>query len=114
MARRAWQAFDKRGRELGPTKGKKERIVPFDMVLQEAIKKLWEENGKHEFVFAFKDGKTPGPTWIKGRFNKWLSRAKVELKGRKIVPHSSRHSLASLLEARGISRTCLGIRISRL
>jgi integrase len=34
MVRRAWQAFDKRSRELGPTKGKKERIAPFDMVLQ--------------------------------------------------------------------------------
>jgi hypothetical protein len=27
--------------------------VPFDTILQEAIKKLWAENGKGEFVFIF-------------------------------------------------------------
>ncbi|MDR1899798.1 MAG: hypothetical protein LBQ55_07320 [Treponema sp.] len=45
--RRAWQRFDYRARELGPTKSKKERAAPFDEVLQEAIKKLWEENGQY-------------------------------------------------------------------
>jgi len=39
----------------------------------------------------------------KKRFPKWLERAGIELNGRRIVPHSSRHSLASLLEARGVS-----------
>jgi integrase/recombinase XerD len=88
---------------LGPPKGKRERNAPFDPVLQEAIKKLWGKNGKHEFVFCFKDGTFPGPNWIRTRFTKWLERAKIELKGRDIVPHSSRHSLASLLEERGVS-----------
>jgi integrase len=101
--RRAWQNFNKRDRELGTTKGKKERIAPFDTVLQDAIKKLWAENGKHEFVLSFKNGKTPGPSWIRGRFEKWLNRAGIKLNGRKIVPHSSRHSLATLLEVRGVS-----------
>jgi integrase/recombinase XerD len=54
-------------------------------------------------VFAFKDGTIPGPSWIKGRFKNWLTRAGIELKGRQIVPHSSRHSLASILEERGVS-----------
>jgi integrase/recombinase XerD len=103
LVRRAWQDFDRRNREMGPTKGKKERLAPFDSVLQEAIKKLWEENGEHEYVFSFANGKTPGPSWIRCRFKKWIIRAGIELNGRKIVPHSSRHSLASLLEARGVS-----------
>jgi integrase len=103
LIRRSWQDFDRRSREMGPTKGKKERLAPFDSVLQEAVKKLWEENGEHEYVFSFANGKTPGPSWIKGRFKKWIIRAGIELNGRKIVPHSSRHSLASLLEARGVS-----------
>jgi integrase len=90
-------------RVLGPPKGKKVRNVPFDPVLQEAIKKLWEENGRHEFVFSYKNGATPGPSWIHGRFTKWLEHAGIELGGRKIVPHSARHSLASLLEAKGVS-----------
>jgi integrase len=72
-------------------------------LLQAAIKKLWKENGQHEFVFSYKNGKTPGPSWTRGRFKKWLARAGIKLNGRDIVPHSSRHSLATLLEARGAS-----------
>ena len=55
-----------------------------------------------EFVFSYKDGTTPGPSWIKGRFKKWMARAGIETGGRRIAPHSARHSLASLLEARGV------------
>jgi integrase len=98
----AWQNFDKKKKVLGPPKGKKEREAPFDPVLQEAIKKLWAENGGHDFVFCRKDGSLPGPSWIYAHFPKWLKRAGIELDGRKIVPHSSRHSLASLLEERGV------------
>jgi len=101
--RRAWQNFNIRNRVLGPPKGKKARIVPFDPILQEAIKKLWEENGKHEFVFCWKNGETIGPSWTYVNFKKWLARAGIELNGREIVPHSSRHSLASLLEEKGVS-----------
>ena len=100
--RRAWQMFESKDRVLGPPKSKKPRDTLFDPILQEAIKKLWEENGKHEYVICYKNGKTPGPSWIKGRFPKWLERAGIELGGREIVPHSSRHSLASLLEAKGV------------
>ena len=99
----AWQAFDRKNKVLGPPKGKRDRDAPFDLVLQGAIKKLWEENGQHEFVFSFKDGTIPGSSWINGRFKKWLERAGIEIKGRRIVPHSSRHSLASILEERGVS-----------
>jgi integrase len=100
--RKAWKNFTYKRRKLGTTKSKKERTVHFDEFLQEAIKKLWEENGQHEFVFSFKNGTTPGPSWIKGRFSKWIARAGIELNGRKLVPHSSRHSLASILEERNV------------
>ena len=104
IVKNAWQNFDdKNGKVLGPPKGKREREAPFDPVLQEAIKKLWAENGKHEFVFSYPDGKTPGPSWISGHFPKWLKRAGIEIGGRVIVPHSARHTLASLLEEKGIS-----------
>jgi integrase/recombinase XerD len=99
----AWQNFNKKNRVFGPPKGKKERTAPFDPVLQAAIKKLWAENGQHEYVFAFKNSSYPHPGWIRRRFPKWLERAGIKLDGRKIVPHSSRHSLASLLEERGVS-----------
>jgi hypothetical protein len=60
MVRRAWQQFDRADRVLGSPKGKGERKALFDPVPQEAVKKLWEENGKHEFVFCRKDGSLPG------------------------------------------------------
>jgi len=102
--RRAWQNFDsKEKRVLGPPKGKRERIAPFDPVTQEAIKKLWEENGRHEFVFSWKNGEVIGPSWIYFNFERWIKRAGIELNGRKIVPHSARHSLASMLEERDVS-----------
>ena len=101
--RRAWQNFDNKNKRVeGPPKGKKTRKVSFDPVLQEAIKKLWSENGKHEYVFCWKDGSMPGPSWIRFNFKRWLERADINLDGRKIVPHSSRHSLASLLEEKGV------------
>jgi integrase/recombinase XerD len=101
--RRAWQNFDRVDKVLGPPKGKKERKAPFDPVLQEAVKKLWMEEGEHEFVFSRKDGSIPGSSWIYAHFPIWLKRAGIDMGGRKIVPHSSRHSLASLLEERGVS-----------
>jgi len=98
----SWQCYNKNSRVLGPTKGKRERNAPFDPMLQEAIRKLWEENGRHEFVFCRKTGKLPGASWINRNFPRWLARAEIELDGREIVPHSSRHSLASLLEEKGV------------
>jgi integrase len=100
--RRAWKNFSYKRRSIGPTKSKRMRTVLFDEFLQQAIKKLWKENGQHEYVFSFKDGTTPGPSWIKGRFKKWVARAGIELNGRNLVPHSSRHSLASVLEDHGV------------
>jgi site-specific recombinase XerD len=64
---------------------------------------MWEENGRHEYVFCHPDGSILEPSWIRCRFPEWLRCAGIELGGRKIVPHSARHSLASLLEERGIS-----------
>ena len=103
IVRRAWQKFEAKSRVMGPPKGKKERDAPFDPILQDAIKKLWQENGQHKYVISYKDGETPKGSWIKLRFDQWLKRAGIELGGRRIVPHSARHSLASLLEARGVS-----------
>ena len=98
----SWQCYNKKTRVLGPTKGKKSREAPFDPILQQAIKKLWEENGQHEFVFCWRYGRTPGSSWVNRNLPLWLERAGIKLGGRKIVPHSARHSLASLMIARGV------------
>ncbi|MDR3160619.1 MAG: site-specific integrase [Spirochaetaceae bacterium] len=99
----ARQKYDSKDRVFGPTKSKKERDAPFDPILQQAIKKIREENGQHEYVFCHPDGSILKPSWIRRRFPQWLKRAGIELGGREIVSHSARHSLASLLEERGIS-----------
>ena len=83
-----------------PPKGKRDRDTLFDPILQEAIKKLIYVNGQHEFVFSYKDGTTPGAKWFYEHFQKWLKRAGIEPTGRKIVPHSARHSLALLRDKR--------------
>jgi integrase len=87
-------------------KGKRNRKTLFDSILQDAIKKLWEENGKHEFVFSyrkpFKGSVTPGASWIEFHFEKWLERAGIERRGRDIVSHSARHSLATFLHDKGV------------
>ena len=44
-----------------------------------------------------------GTNWWKRHFSKWLKRAGIELSDRNIVSHSSRHSLASMLEEKGVS-----------
>jgi len=110
--RRAWKNFSYKRRKIGTPKSKRSRVILFDEYLQNAIKKLWQENGQHEYVFSFKPepdkngvmqpAKTPGPSWIKGRFKKWIARAGIELNGRNLVPHSSRHSLAAVLEGHDV------------
>jgi integrase len=103
VVRRAWQNFgSKSKRVLGPPKSKRERVAPFDPVLQDAIRKLWAENGRHEFVFCHKDGSVIGPNWTKFNLSKWLDRAGINTEGREIVPHSARHSLASMLEEKKV------------
>ena len=93
--RRSCQCFEnKHKRKLGPTKGKRNRKTLFDPILQGAIKKLWEENGKHEFVFSYKKpfrgSITPGASWIRCNFEKWLERASIErtAKSRRLNPHT--------------------------
>jgi integrase len=99
----AWQCYSKKKKMLlGPTKSKRDRDAPIDPILQEAVKKLWEVNGRHEFIFSRKTGKLPSSSWINRNLRLWIERAGIELGGRDIVPHSSRHSLASILEERGI------------
>jgi integrase len=58
-------------RRPGTPKGKREREAPFDEVLQEAIKKLWVENGEHEYVFSFKGGRRDHPGFRCGSENGW-------------------------------------------
>jgi integrase len=90
-------------RVMGDTKSHKTRDTIFPEQLQEAIRELWKAYGQHEFVFSYKDGTIPKASYIRYWLPRWLEKAKIDLDGRRIVPHSSRHSTASILEADGVS-----------
>jgi len=106
----AWKRFGDSNRELGDPKWHKKRTIPFPEQLKAAIKELWEEQGIHELVFAWKKNfqkrphislkecDIPGPQWTNGRMRKWINRAELDVSNRTIVPHSARHSIATMLE----------------
>lgn len=98
----AWKNFDLASRELGDPKHHKVRVTSFSDVLQTAIRELWRVNGQHEYVFSRADGTVPGAQWWQSKVKKWFKRADIDTTGRRITPHSARHSLASALEARGV------------
>jgi integrase len=99
----AWKRFSSKTRELGDPKWHKTRDTIFPEQLQQAIRELWAAYGKHEFVFSRKDGTLPGSNYIRLLLPKWLEKAGIKVEGRRIVPHSSRHSTASILESDGVS-----------
>jgi len=103
--RHAWKRFGtKKNRTLGKPKWNKCREAPFCEDLQAAIKMLQKAVGVHDhgFVFCLKDGTIPHGKWIIGRLPTWIKKAGIDVAGRRIVPHSARHSLASALEESGV------------
>jgi integrase len=98
----AWKNYGRKIKELGDPKWHKIREVPFPVQLQRAIKDLWAAYGAHEFVFTRTDGTQPSANYISRHLPEWLEAAGIKLEGRKIVPHSARHSLASALENDGV------------
>lgn len=99
--RHAWKRFGSNKKEIGDPKCHKTRETIFPDQLKEAIKELWEAYGKHEFVFCKKDGSFPKAQYIRYWLPKWLKKAGINTEDRNIVPHSSRHSFGSILEANG-------------
>jgi len=102
---KAWKRFgSKKKRTIGDPKWHKLREAPFCEDLQNAIKILMEANGKqeHDYIFCRKDGSIPHGKWILEKLPKWMKLAGIEVAGRRIVPHSARHSLASCLENAGV------------
>lgn len=102
IVRHAWKRFsDPKKRELGDPKHHKLREAPYPDILKAALKALWKKNGKHEMAIAYTDGSQPSARVVAAMVGRWFKAAGIELDGRKITPHSARHSLASILEAQG-------------
>jgi len=104
IIRHAWQRYDSpTERSLGDPKWHKTREIAFPVQLQKAIRELWAAYGQHEFVFCNRKGQLPGSNYMQRWLPRWMEAAEIDLRGRNIVPHGSRHSLASALEDRGVS-----------
>jgi integrase len=102
--RNAWKRLGTRKAELSDPKWHKIRETPFPRPLQEAVRELWnaQQLDRREFVFCRADGTQPSSNYIARNLPKWIRAAGIDLKGRHIVPHSARHSLASALEANNV------------
>jgi integrase len=100
--RRAWKKFSLTSREEGDPKWHKTRDVPLPDLLVDALAALQAAYGKHEYVMSHPDGRVPSANWWRSRSKAVLERAGIKIDGRKITPHSARHSLASLLYQRGV------------
>ncbi len=103
IIRNAWKLYSSKKKILGDPKWHKIREVPFPVQLQKAIRELWDANGQHEFVFCNAKGELPSSGYMQHKLPRWIEAAGIDLGGRKIVPHGSRHSLASALEENGVS-----------
>jgi site-specific recombinase XerD len=100
--KKAWQSYNSRDRLLGPTKNKKERVVPFPPIVQNVIREYVKDNVKgsgndDSFLFIGKKGQVFNANWLRYHLDKWLIKAGIDKGGRRIVPHSCRSSLALLL-----------------
>jgi len=63
--------------------------------------------GEEAYVFANADGKPFGAQWWEDNFNRAVDKLKIDRRGRNLVPHSLRHSLATELRAAGVSDVLL-------
>jgi integrase len=103
IIRNAWQRYDSpQDRSLGDPKWHKIREIAFPVQLQDAIRELWAAYGQHDFVFCNAKGRLPGANYCRRWLPRWIAAAGIDLGNRDIVPHGSRHSLASALENDGV------------
>jgi len=80
------------------------RTVPMAKILSEQLKRYREEawnKTPDDLVFCNIDGSRLGETWWKKRFDKALERAGISIEGRRLRPHSFRHTLNTFLRASG-------------
>jgi integrase len=98
-------------RTEGGTKGGKARTVPAVDYVLEALKALPRVD---EYVISFPGGRRPGGIRDRGMrpgeydwrnaMRGAFERAGIDMASRKVTPHSSRHSIASVLLSRGVPK----------
>jgi integrase len=91
--------------DLGPPKSGKPRVCPLPSVAAKVLERHREDTGNirthpNDLVFCYDDGTRLGDTWWKKAFAGAMSRAGIPTRERHLRPHSLRHTLNTLLEAR--------------
>ncbi|MBN2564308.1 MAG: site-specific integrase, partial [Candidatus Eisenbacteria bacterium] len=88
---------------VGPPKSGKPRAAPLPPTTVSTLERLRAESRRSaddDLVFCYVDGSRLGGTWWRKRFVTAMKRAGLDREGRNLQPHSLRHSLATILEAR--------------
>jgi integrase len=92
--------------EIGEPKWGQKRNVPLPQKVSNMLSEL-RRRSEHilpdALVFHNPDGSRKGATWWNSRFNKAMKKAKIKHKERNLTGHSFRHSLNTLLGAKGYS-----------
>ncbi len=98
--REAWKG----GQEIGTPKWGRMRefsLPTFSAVKLQELRERSRRTAPTDFVFCDVDGKHVGETWWTQRFHAAMKKAKIDTKARGITAHSFRHTLNSLLLAKG-------------
>lgn len=112
---RVARAWKRREDSMGLPKSGKPRAVPLPKATVEGLLALRDAVIRHhpdDLVHCYDAGGRMGETWWRKRFHRALEAAQIQPAGRRLVPHSLRHSLATLLAGedydRGKLRAALG------
>lgn len=102
---------------LGPPKSGKPRACPLPRVAAAVLRALHDDpenirSHPEDLVFCYDDGSRLGDTWWTRNFAYAMESAGIDMRGRHVCPHSLRHTLNTLLEAKDYNpekiRTALG------
>ncbi len=97
---RVERAWKRRERKEGDPKSGKGRVTSLPAVAVRALVALRDASIRHhpsDLVFCHDDGERMDETWWRDRFKAALNAAGIPTGGRYLVPHSLRHSLATIL-----------------
>jgi len=113
----AWKG----GHEIGTPKWGRKRQAALPATTAARLQELLEDSvrvASTDFVFCDLAGERRGETWWQKRFTAAMKRAGIDVRARRITPHSFRHTLNSILLTQGADplkvRAALGWASSRI
>jgi integrase len=99
------EAAWKGGAEIGTPKSGRARTAPLTPRMVQTLRDYFDEAvhcAPDDFVFCAGDGSMRGETWWAKHFRAAMTAAKIDAAGRRLSPHSFRHTLNTLLRDQGL------------